>query len=182
MAETPEEKVNMGSANDGRNIILVGMMGTGKSTVGQLLAQELGFEFIDLDNAIVKREGRSIPEIFAENGESYFRVVETAELQISLLGGGKVISTGGGAVLAPGNTSVMLENGCVIALTAAAEDIISRVAEDKNRPLLAGNAEERVRRLMEERRNAYLFAHYTVDTTGLRPAQVSEYILMQYRG
>ncbi|WP_410511650.1 shikimate kinase [Paenibacillus sp. BR2-3] len=165
-----------------KNIILIGMMGTGKTTVGTLVAEELDYEFIDLDHVIIEQEGRSIPEIFADSGEEYFRSVETAVLKRTLQAGGRVVSTGGGAVLAPGNTLLMLENGFVVALTATAEDIISRIGGDDKRPLLAGNAEERVRRIMEERRNAYRFAHCTVDTTGLNAAQVSQHILMHYRG
>ena len=165
-----------------RNIILVGMMGTGKSTAGTLVAETLGYEFIDLDHAIVEHEGRSIPEIFTDKGEAYFRRVETGILKTVLQTEGKVISTGGGSVLAPCNTSMMLENGFVVALTATAEDIISRVGSDENRPLLAGNAEEQVKRLLEQRKDAYLFAHYTVDTSGLSAAQVSQHILMHYRG
>jgi shikimate kinase len=165
-----------------KNIILIGMMGTGKSTVGMLVAQELGYEFVDLDHVIIQQEGRSIADIFADSGEAYFRKVESAVLGQTLQNGGKVVSTGGGAVLAPGNSSVMLENGFVVGLTATAEDIIARVSGDDNRPLLAGNAEERVRRIMEERRDAYRFAHCTVDTSGLSAAQVSQHILMHYRG
>jgi len=165
-----------------KNIILIGMMGTGKSTVGTLVAQELGYEFVDMDHVIIQQEGRSIASLFADSGEAYFRKVESAVLEQTLQTGGKVVSTGGGAVLAPGNRSVMLENGFVVALTATAEDIIARVSGDHNRPLLAGNAEERVRRIMEERRDAYRFAHCTVDTSGLSAAQVSQHILAHYRG
>ena len=165
-----------------RNIILVGMMGTGKSTAGTLVAEKLGYDFVDLDHAIVEQEGRSIPEIFSDNGEGYFRSLESAILQRVLQSEGKVISTGGGSVLAPGNASMMLESGFVAALTATAEEIISRVGADANRPLLAGNAEEQVKRLLDQRKDAYLFAHCTVDTTGLSAAQVSQHILMHYRG
>jgi shikimate kinase len=165
-----------------KNIILVGMMATGKSTVGALLAEKLGYELVDLDRVIVETEGRSIAEIFATDGEEYFRSVETAALKRMLEAENKLISTGGGAVLAPGNTSLMLSKGHVVALTATEEEIIARVSEDVNRPLLAGNAEERVRRIMKDRQDAYLFAHYTVDTTGLSAAEVSQHILMHYRG
>lgn len=171
-----------GEAEMSRNIILIGMMGTGKSTVGTLIAEALDFEFVDLDQWVTEQEGRSIPEIFTDKGEEYFRSVESAVLIEALQAEGRVISTGGGAVLASHNRSVMLENGFVVALTATAEDIISRVSGDINRPLLAGNAEERVRRIMEERRDAYRFAHCTVDTTDKNAAQVSQHILMHYRG
>ncbi|OMD30150.1 shikimate kinase [Paenibacillus odorifer] len=172
----------MSQEDKNKNIILVGMMATGKSTVGAILAEELGYELVDLDHVIIETEGRSIAEIFAEDGEEYFRSVETAVLKQMLESENKLISTGGGAVLAPGNTALMLSKGHVVALTATEEEIIARVSGDENRPLLAGNAEERVRRIMEDRQDAYLFAHYTVDTTGLTAVEVSQHILMHYRG
>ena len=180
--DAEEQEVSLVSNQARKNIILVGMMGTGKSTVGTLVAETLGYEFVDLDHLIVEQEGLTIPEIFQERGEEYFRLIESAILKRVLQMEGKVISTGGGSVLAPGNTSLMLMNGFVVTLTATAEDIISRVGADANRPLLAGNAEERVRRLLEQRKDAYLFAHCTVDTSGLSAAQVSQHILMHYRG
>lgn len=182
MVEDTEEFKKLNEAQRNKNIILVGMMATGKSTVGAILAEELGYELVDLDHVIIETEGRSIAEIFAEDGEEYFRSVETAVLKRMLESENKLISTGGGAVLAPGNTALMLSKGHVIALTATEEEIIARVSGDQNRPLLAGNAEERVRRIMEDRHNAYLFAHCTVDTTGLTAAEVSQHILMHYRG
>ncbi|ETT63455.1 MULTISPECIES: shikimate kinase [Paenibacillus] len=166
---------------DDRNIILVGMMATGKSTVGAILAEELDYELVDLDAVITGREGRSIADIFAEGGEQAFRSIESAVLQEMLQGERKVISTGGGAVLAPGNAEVMLEHGFVVALTASEDTIIERVSGDENRPLLAGNAANRVRSIMEQRREAYRFAHCTVDTTELNVAEVSQYILLRYR-
>ncbi|QQZ60215.1 shikimate kinase [Paenibacillus sonchi] len=165
-----------------KNIILVGMMATGKSTVGALLAEELGYELVDLDHVIIQQKGRSIAELFAEGGEEYFRRIESAVLKDVLEGEGRIISTGGGAVLAPGNADIMLQNGLVVALTASEDAIIARVSGDQNRPLLAGNAQERVRTILEQRRNAYRFAHCTVDTTDLSVAEVSKHILMHYRG
>jgi shikimate kinase len=164
------------------NIILVGMMATGKSTVGAILAEELGYELVDLDHVIAESEGRSIPEIFAEDGEGYFRKLESGTLERMLQGENRIISTGGGAVLAAGNAELMLANGLVVALTADEEEILARVSENLDRPLLAGNAKERIGRIMEERRDAYRFAHCTVDTTGLTAAEVSQHILMHHRG
>ena len=166
---------------DDRNIILVGMMATGKSTVGAILAEELDYELVDLDAVITGREGRSIADIFADGGEQAFRSIESEVLKEMLQGERKVISTGGGAVLAPGNAEVMLEHGFVVALTASEDIIIERVSGDENRPLLAGNAATRVRSIMEQRREAYRFAHCTVDTTELNVAEVSQYILLRYR-
>ncbi|WP_339315654.1 shikimate kinase [Paenibacillus sp. FSL R10-2734] len=182
MAGDTEELKTMSQEDKRKNIILVGMMATGKSTVGAILAEELGYELVDLDQVIIETEGRSIAEIFAEDGEQYFRSVETAVLKRMLESENKLISTGGGAVLAPGNTVLMLSKGHVVALTATEEEIIARVSGDQNRPLLAGNAREQVRHIMEDRQDAYLFAHYTVDTTGLTAAEVSQHILMHYRG
>ncbi|MFC3748734.1 shikimate kinase [Paenibacillus sp. GCM10012306] len=164
------------------NIILVGMMATGKSTVGAILAEELGYELVDLDHVIAESEDRSIPEIFAEHGEGYFRRLESQTLERMLQGEKQIISTGGGAVLAPGNAELMLKHGLVVALTATEEEIFARTSENHDRPLLAGNAKERIARIMEERRNAYRFAHCTVDTTGLTAVEVSQHILMHHRG
>lgn len=173
--QCPEE------ASGKRNIILIGMMATGKSAVGALVAEELGYEMVDLDQEIVREAGRSIPQIFAEDGEAVFRAMETERLREALQGTGRVIATGGGAVLASANVEMMKKNGIVAALTATAEEIIARVAGDRNRPLLAGNAEENVRRILEERKDAYCFAHCTVDTTGLTAAEVCQRILTHYR-
>lgn len=165
-----------------QSIILVGMMGTGKSTVGDLLASELGYEMIDLDTAIVDKAGLSIPEIFELHGEAYFRQIETAVLdQVLSSGGRQIVATGGGAVLSADNCELMKQGGVVVALTANVEHILERVRGDQNRPLLAGNAEERVRILLKERREAYRFAHYTVDTSGLSAEEVARAILAHYR-
>ncbi|WP_166238203.1 shikimate kinase [Paenibacillus turpanensis] len=149
------------------NIVLVGFMGTGKTTVGLLLAEQLGWSFVDTDKVIVKRSGMSIPQIFEQQGEKAFRDLETAVVKDMVKGSGQIISTGGGAVLRPENREQMLAGGFVVALKADAETIISRVKEDKNRPLLAGDAEARVRALLLERAEAYDFAHLTLQTDQL---------------
>lgn len=159
------------------NLILIGMMGTGKTTAGALAAQALGYTLVDLDAEIVRLEGRSIPELFAEQGEVYFRRAESKALEAVLRGEGQVVATGGGAVLDPANVRLMRQGGLVAALTATFSEIVSRVAGDTNRPLLAGNAEERVRTIMEARKDAYRFADVTVDTTGLTAEQVAEQLV-----
>jgi len=164
-----------------QNIILIGMMGTGKSTVGKWLAQHLEYDLVDLDAALEEHEGSSIASIFTNQGEAYFRKAETAILQQVLSGTNQVIATGGGAVLNQENCELMKSGGWVVALTAEAEDIASRVQGDGLRPLLAGNSEERIRTILEERKNAYLFADYTVNTSLFSAEQVSEMILAHYR-
>ncbi|MNN02443.1 Shikimate kinase [compost metagenome] len=164
------------------NIVLIGMMGTGKSTVGSLLAAETGLALVDLDQRIVEEAGRTIPDIFAAEGEAYFRELESAILRSTLQERGIVLATGGGAVLREENRLVMREGGLVVALQATAEEIVARVGEDPGRPLLAGGAKERVIALLEERKDAYAFAHLTVDTSGKSAEQVSAEILTHYRG
>ncbi|MGP0585896.1 shikimate kinase [Paenibacillus timonensis] len=165
-----------------KNIVLIGMMGTGKSTVGLLLAAETGLALVDLDQRIVEKAGRTIPDIFAAEGEAYFRELESAILRSTLQERGIVLATGGGAVLREENRLVMREGGLVVALQATAEEILARVGEAPGRPLLAGGAKERVIALLEERKDAYAFAHLTVDTSGKSAEQVSDEILTHYRG
>ncbi|TGU84998.1 shikimate kinase, partial [Mesorhizobium sp. M00.F.Ca.ET.186.01.1.1] len=117
-----------------KNLILVGFMGTGKTTVGAALAASLGLGHTDLDTAIVEKEGRSIPKLFEERGETYFRDVESAELSRLLNEGPQVLTTGGGVVLREQNVKVMLERGIVIALHATVEELIRRLKNDTARP------------------------------------------------
>ncbi|UVI27882.1 shikimate kinase [Paenibacillus spongiae] len=159
------------------HIVLVGFMGTGKSTVCQLLAKRLGYDAVDMDAEIERREGRRIKDIFAEEGEAAFRKAETEALfEILARPDVQIVATGGGAVLAEHNCEAMLKDGYVIALTADAAHIIARVANDTARPLLQGNAAAAVNRLLHERKRAYDFAHLTIDTTDLTPQQVADRI------
>lgn len=148
-----------------RNIVLVGFMGTGKTTVGSALAERLGWCFVDTDAAIEDREGCSIAEIFERKGEGYFRETESAVIQEVLAAGQQVVSTGGGAVLLQENCEAMLSGGFVVALKTPPGVLIERMRHDSNRPLLSGDKEERVHRLLEERKNAYDFAQLTIDTS-----------------
>lgn len=148
-----------------KNLILVGFMGTGKTTVGVALADSLGIAHKDLDHAIIEEAGCSIPELFARHGEAYFRDLESRLLSQLLDNGPQVLTTGGGAVLRKQNVEVMLAKGTVIALHASEEELIRRLENDTSRPLLAGGVAERVRTLLAERAGAYDFAPIQVDTT-----------------
>lgn len=160
-----------------RNIVLVGFMGTGKSTVAAALAERLGWTKIDLDTSIEEAEGTSIPNLFAEKGEPFFRRVETAALRRELEGrSNQVVATGGGAALAEENRAIMLANGLVVALTANVETILRRVQNDPNRPLLRGNAEKAVPELMEARKHVYDFAHIRIDTSSMTVEQIVDRI------
>lgn len=164
------------------NIILVGMMGTGKSTVGTALAEKAGFRLVDLDQIIEEEAQATIPELFARHGEAHFRDIESELLERVLQDSDIVLATGGGAVLREVNRDIMLDNGWVVALTADLESILKRVGEDPNRPLLAGGAKERLTALLEERKHAYDFAHVKMDTSGKSPDDLASEILMHYRG
>ncbi|MCR8641852.1 shikimate kinase [Paenibacillus sp. N1-5-1-14] len=147
------------------NILLIGFMGTGKSTVGLKLAEQLGWTFVDTDQEIVKQAGRTIPQIFAEDGEGYFRELESEVICQVLSGTNQVVSFGGGAVLNPVNCTNMQKNGCVITLTAPLDTIVERVQGDTNRPLLQGDVRERVATMMEQRQGLYDFSDFNIDTT-----------------
>jgi shikimate kinase / 3-dehydroquinate synthase len=140
------------------NVILTGFMGTGKTTVGKLLAQQLGYAFVDTDALIQERMGKTIPEIFEERGEAAFRRLE-AELALELANRqGLVISTGGRLMLDPDNAAALTRTGRVFCLVATPEEILARVTRDAGteRPLLAtADPLKRIVDLMQERREDY---------------------------
>ncbi|ASS65873.1 shikimate kinase [Paenibacillus sp. RUD330] len=164
-------------------IVLVGFMGTGKSTVAGQLAGRLGYGWTDTDSEVVAAEGCSIAELFARHGEPYFRQAETRALTRLLTADTPlVIATGGGTVLSEANRELMLRHGFVAALRASEAVIVERVAGDTARPLLAGDPAAKVRELMKARSGAYDFAQLSVDTDGLDPGAVAESVLSGYLG
>ena len=141
------------------NLYLVGFMGTGKSTVGRGLATRLGLRFLDSDHAIEKAQGRSIPEIFAAEGEAYFRQLEKDFVEQGHPRYGCVVSCGGGLVVQPGMIERLKQKGLVACLFASAEVILNRTAGNKNRPLLnVENPRARIAELLAEREPIYLQA------------------------
>jgi shikimate kinase len=155
-----------------RNIVITGFMGTGKSTVGRLVAKMTKRTFIDTDETIVQRVGISIPEIFARNGEQYFRQMERELCRYLAAQSGLVISTGGGTLVDEDNRATMLASGFVVCLNATSEAILNRVGHKQDRPLLKGDWHA----LLEKRRAAYVQIPYQVDTTDKKPEQVAEEI------
>lgn len=160
-----------------RAIVLTGFMGTGKSTVGRLLAKRLGFGFLDLDELIEKDAGISIKEIFSSHGEARFREFEARAIErlaSSELGTALVVSTGGGAVVMELNRSHLRSFGVLVCLKASPEEILRRVGNRPERPLLFGpDREEKLHALLNERQAAYMDCDLEVDTTGLRPEDVA---------
>lgn len=149
---TTEESIDWKS----RCIVIVGMTGVGKSTVGAHLARRLGRRFVDLDDFIVQKTGRSINQIFAEKGEDGFRILESRALQECVsLGPDIVLATGGGAVTTSSNRSLLSGSPLVLWLQADIAALLKRVVSDTARPLLATNPETVLRRLMAERYGWY---------------------------
>lgn len=163
-----------------KNIVLVGFMGTGKTTVGKLLSDKTGMPLVDMDALIVERAGKSINKIFAEEGEPHFRNLE-CEMAKELAGQqNQVISTGGGIVLNPDNISAFAQTGLTVCLIASAETVLERVKHDTTRPLLAGDKEAQIIQLLETRRPLYEAVPHTIDTNGLEPEAITDAIIALY--
>jgi shikimate kinase len=150
-----------------RNVILVGFMGAGKSTVGRLLARRLGRCFVETDAMITAREGRSIPEIFAEHGEPYFRRLEAETLEALVEKRGHVIATGGGFPCGPGAMDRLLQLGTVVWLAADFGAAFARANRTGGRPMLAGRSVEDAAALYRARQESYRRAHLAIDTSHL---------------
>lgn len=157
-----------------RNIVLFGFMGTGKSSVGRLLASQLGLEFVDMDSVIEKRAGRTISEIFAQDGEQCFRAMERELVKELSVKEGLVIGTGGGVVLDSRNVADLSLNGLAVCLNAAPGEILNRLENDGSRPLLAqGDKLEKIKGILAARRDHYASVPVQIDTTGLSAEQVA---------
>ncbi|NKY15128.1 shikimate kinase [Streptomyces somaliensis] len=158
-------------------VVLVGPMGSGKSTVGALLAERLGVPYRDTDADIVAAEGREISDIFVEDGEPRFRELERAAVRTALAEHTGVLALGGGAVLDDG-TRALLAGLPVAYLSMEVEEAVRRVGLGTARPLLAVNPRRRWRELMEARRHLYTeVARVVVATDDRTPAEVAEAVL-----
>ena len=160
------------------NIYLIGMMGSGKSTVGKTLSEKMHKPFVDLDSEIEKAAGKSISEIFDIDGEEQFRKMETKQLkQYSE----SIVACGGGIVLKDENREFINENGIAILLLATMGELTQRLSNSGNRPLLANdNTEEALTKLWMERQIDYLdTANFTIETDGKNPEQLTQEILVQ---
>lgn len=163
---------------EGLNLYLVGMMGCGKSTAGRHLAQLLGYRFLDADSSIEHIAGRSIPQIFASDGEAGFRDLEAAVLNQIASWHSLVVATGGGVVLRPENWGQM-QQGVVIWLDAPEPLLLARLKADTTaRPLMQSeDPAQRLAELMEQRRPLYAQADLHVLQDGQAPEQVALQIL-----
>lgn len=155
------------------NIILIGMMGAGKTTVGKLLAKQLGKTFIDSDEEIQRRTGVTIPHIFDVEGEAGFRLRESGVIQDILRQDGIVLATGGGAILSPQNRAMMKQNGVVIYLKSNVHDLWQRTRHDHNRPLLqTENPRAKLQELHDQRDPLYAETADLIIPTGKQSVQI----------
>jgi len=164
-------------------LILVGMMGAGKSTIGRLLARASGFEFVDCDREIEARSGVSIATIFEHEGESGFRKRESALIDELTQRSRIVLATGGGAVLSAENRERLRSRGLVLYLQASADEILRRTAADRSRPLLqVADPRARIVELLMQREPLYAqVAHLTFASPAANPRRLLKRILDEPR-
>ncbi|GGE23072.1 shikimate kinase [Marinithermofilum abyssi] len=160
-----------------KHLILTGFMGTGKTTVGKLLAEKLNCPLVDTDAEVEKSVKQSISSLFAEKGEAVFRDWESRVLKEVLSGPPRVVTTGGGIVLRQENRRMMRSLGWVVCLTADRDELLHRLKGDESRPLLQGNARQKVEQLLEERRGYYRDSDWVIDTTGKTPEEVADEVI-----
>ena len=157
-----------------RHIVLIGLPGAGKSTVGRLVAERLHAGFVDIDNLLIRKEGKPIAMIFAEKGEQAFREMERKEVAAALGNEPAVIAPGGGWAAQPGAIEAAKPHALVVYLSARPENAAQRAAPEGTRPLLSGDDPvARMRLLQKEREPFYRGAHAQVDTERKAPPQIA---------
>ncbi len=163
------------------NLVLTGFMGTGKTTVGQLIAQRLGREFVDTDRWIEERAGKAVQAIFAEDGEDRFRAWEAEACEALSEPRGLIIATGGWALGPQHNREAMQRGGCVICLWAEPETILARLQGVDDRPMLwSDDRAAKLRALLKQREEVYRSFAWQVDTTKLDVAEVMLHVMALY--
>ena len=164
------------------NISLVGFMGTGKSTVGQIVAAMLHFRFLDTDEMIERTANRKISEIFAQDGEPAFRSLEREVVEKLTTMENCVISTGGGLILNPDNLASLKTHALVVCLWSSAETIFKRVSHQPHRPLLqVPDPLGKVRALLQERSPAYRQSDVLLSSEYRTPREVAVQVVQNFR-
>ena len=162
-----------------KNIYLVGFMGSGKSTVGKIVAEKLKMNFVDIDELIEKEKGMKITDIFKKKGEKYFRDLEKKKIKDLAVKENLVISTGGGLGADKENMDLMKKTGLVVWLDVSLDEILERCKGDKNRPLL-NQSYENLKKLYEKRKPIYKMAHIHIKTGNKNPEEIAEEIMYVY--
>ena len=164
------------------NLALIGFMGTGKTSAGRLVAEQLHFDFLDTDEMIQSRTGRSITDIFAKNGEPMFRALERDVVQELAARKRTVISTGGGLPTDPANLESLKKHALVVCLWASPEKIWERVRNQSHRPLLHDpNPQARISELLKAREPFYKRADVLINTDLRSAREVAQQIVLQFK-
>lgn len=174
----------MADTGDGQSrVLLIGMMGAGKSLAGRLVASRLGWRLVDTDEAVERRSGATVAQLFADQGEGAFRALEADVLAETLTAGGPlVVSVAGGAVLSAANRRRIRDGGLVVWLRAELATLAGRVASGAHRTLLEGDAGQRLASLYAARRPYYEeLADVVVDVDTLGPDEVADRVIAAWR-
>lgn len=160
------------------NIVLIGFMGCGKTTIGRKLAVRLGYRFIDTDYQIEREQNTRVKEIFSNYGEPHFRALETGLLQRLTKVNNTIVATGGGILTTSGNLEIIQRIGKSIYLKACVEDIFERISRNDKRPMLqTENPLQTVIALLDKRQGYYERADYTINTACLRMGNIVSHII-----
>lgn len=163
------------------NIALIGFMGTGKSTIGQLLSEELKYDFVDTDKYIEEELKMSINGIFYHYGEEFFREKETEVLKEIIKKEGQIISTGGGLVIKEENRRLLMDNCFVVSLHATPQNIYFRIKDNKDRPLLnTAHPLKSIKKILHNRYKYYKTCHFFIRTDENSIGNIVEIITQQY--
>ena len=165
-----------------KNIVLLGMMGAGKSTIGRLLSNKINLDFFDIDKIIEKEENSKITDIFKNNGEDYFRKIEEEVCLKILKLNKKIIALGGGSFLNSKIREKIQNNHLSFWLTWNTSTIIGRIKKSKNRPLLKNMTEEDINRLFVNRKKIYEKAHFKINCENLSKNKIINKIINLYEG
>ena len=164
------------------NIVLIGFMGTGKTSVGQRISEKLQMPMVDTDTIVETDNQMIIGEIFDRYGEDYFRNLENAAVHKASKYTNHIISTGGGVVLRIENLNLLRENGLLFCLRATPEEIFKRIKDESHRPLLIdSNPPNKIRRLLQKRQAQYQRIEHQIETTDLSIEEVTNQIIGIYQ-
>ena len=165
--------------DEAKNIVLIGLMGTGKSAIGRTIGKKLGRRFIDTDRFIERKLGKTIPELFEQEGEVKFRLIEKEIIKKVSQYIGIVIATGGGVSKDPENFKHLKESGWIIALYASPETIYKRIEGKRIRPLLLNQEDplQILEKIMEDRKSMYAQADFHIDTENKEINEIADEIV-----